>query len=139
MISEMPTQDAQDVSLLLSNLQPCLVEGAFVFCTSSAPLSKDLDSIATFTETEGLSFVVSQAAADREGLHYNGVFALISLKVQSSLHAVGLTAALSTALADAEISANVVAAFHHDHLFVPAERALEALAILQNLSQLGQG
>ena len=51
----------------------------------------------------------------------------------SSLEAVGLTAAVAGALAAEGISANVVAAFHHDHVFVPAGRAAEAMACLARL------
>lgn len=52
----------------------------------------------------------------------------------SPLEAVGLTAAVSGALAGAGISANVVATFFHDHVFVPKASAELALAVLQNLS-----
>ena len=55
--------------------------------------------------------------------------------VHSSLAAVGLTAAVAAALADHGISANVVAAFYHDHIFVPAERAEEALAALRAIQR----
>jgi hypothetical protein len=46
---------------------------------------------------------------------------------------VGLTAAVSAALTREGISANVIAAYYHDHIFVPeadAERALDALRAL---------
>ena len=46
---------------------------------------------------------------------------------------VGLTAAVAVALADAGIACNVVAAVHHDHLFVPVESADAALAALRAL------
>jgi len=49
------------------------------------------------------------------------------------LAAVGLTAAVARALADAGISCNVVAAAHHDHLFVPVDRAAEAIEALSRL------
>ena len=55
--------------------------------------------------------------------------------MHSSLEAVGLTAALSKRLADAGISANMIAALHHDHLFVPWDRRDEALAALRGLQQ----
>ncbi len=67
--------------------------------------------------------------------HPEGEWARISLEVHSSLNAVGLTAALSKALAEADISANIVAALRHDHLFVPWDRREEALARLKALSQ----
>ena len=33
-------------------------------------------------------------------------------------------------MADAEISCNIVAGFYHDHLFVDAARAQDAMAVL---------
>jgi len=60
-----------------------------------------------------------------------GEWARISLGVHSSLEAVGLTAILSARLAEAGISANIVAALHHDHIFVPWDRRDEALAALR--------
>ena len=59
--------------------------------------------------------------------------AWITLRVHSDLAAVGLTAAFARALADAGIACNVVAGVHHDHLFVPADRAGDALAALRAL------
>jgi hypothetical protein len=41
---------------------------------------------------------------------------------------------LSKHLADAGISANVIAALHHDHIFVPWDRRDDALAVLRGLS-----
>jgi hypothetical protein len=61
----------------------------------------------------------------------SGEWARISLGVHSSLEAVGLTAILSSRLAEAGISANVVAASYHDHFFVPWDRREEALALLK--------
>lgn len=62
-------------------------------------------------------------------------WARVTLQVHSSLAAVGLTARIATVLAEAGISANMVAAFHHDHVFVPWGRRAEALKILENLSK----
>lgn len=75
-----------------------------------------------------------QEQADRAGLAYDFVAAWITLRVHSALHAVGLTATVSTALAAGGISCNVVAGHHHDHLLVPVDRAHDALLILRELS-----
>ena len=48
--------------------------------------------------------------------------------------AVGLTGTISAALAGPGISANVGAGFYHDHVFVPWERRLEAMAALRELN-----
>ena len=62
-------------------------------------------------------------------------WARITLGIHSSLEAVGLTAALSAALAARGISANIIAAVHHDHVFVPWERRDEAMAALAERSR----
>ena len=60
---------------------------------------------------------------------------MITLRVRSRLDAVGLTAVVSSQLAKAGISCNVVAGYFHDHLFVPVERAAEALELLHQVSR----
>jgi hypothetical protein len=62
-------------------------------------------------------------------------FARITLTVHSALEGVGLTAAVSGALAEQGIACNVVAGFHHDHLFVPWERREEALGVLRKVAR----
>ena len=86
-------------------------------------------ALGTFREAEGVSAIVPAELAQGEP-----AFARIVLTVNSDLEGIGLTAAVATALADAGIACNVVAALHHDHLFVPADRADEALAVLQALA-----
>lgn len=90
--------------------------------------------IGTFTESEGLTLIVNRKRADAADQCYEAVFRMITLEVHSSLQAVGLTAAVSQALASNNISANVVAAFHHDYVFVPSSQATEAAAVLKTLS-----
>lgn len=84
-------------------------------------LPKGVESLGWFREAEGQTVILPQAQADAAGLAYSLVCAWITLRVQSDLAAVGLTAAVSTALAEAGISCNVVAGYYHDHLFVPRE------------------
>jgi hypothetical protein len=72
-------------------------------------------------------------AAEKAGLA-GSVQTLITLDVHSSLEAVGLIATVSGALAAAGISVNVFAGFYHDHLFVPASKAAQAMSVLKELS-----
>jgi hypothetical protein len=55
--------------------------------------------------------------------------------VHSSLHAVGLTAAVASELAHAGLSCNVVAGFYHDHLFVPRDNAAQVLMLLNKMGK----
>jgi hypothetical protein len=89
-------------------------------------------------EPEGLSAVLAEAEARRLGLPITFIAAWITLTVHSDLAAVGLTAAFSDALARAGIGCNVIAGVHHDHLFVPAERAQEAMEAMDALRALQQ-
>ena len=88
---------------------------------------------AVLTEAEGTTVVTTVARAEAEGWPVDFEAAWLTLDVHSALEAVGLTAAFSAALGAAEIPCNVLAGFHHDHLLVPADRADEAVAVLEGL------
>jgi uncharacterized protein len=123
----------KNLQALLSSMSPTALEGYFVFVSvPEAPPNADV--LATVREPEGLSVVLPQAHADRLGLTYDFVAGWITLRVHSALDAVGLTAAVSAALAHAGISCNVIAGYHHDHLLVPADRLADSMAILRSLS-----
>jgi uncharacterized protein len=87
-----------------------------------------------FREQEGLTLVLQKEQADALQLSYSFVTAWITLTVHSSLEAVGLTAAFATALAEENISCNVVAAYYHDHIFVAKPDAARAIAVLEKRS-----
>jgi len=115
----------KDLQTLISTMRPALRDGAYEFVTTIAPDIDDLMSaMAVVREDEGVTLVraVEESATD--------AMACITLTVHSSLQAVGLTAAVATALAAEGIACNVVAGFHHDHLFMPWDRRTDALDAL---------
>jgi uncharacterized protein len=116
-------------------MEPVLRQGAFVFVVApDDALLEALAPEATIREAEGLTAVVRRELADALGLPYDYVAAWITLRVHSALDAVGLTAAVSTALARAGLSCNVIAGYHHDHLLVPVDSAPVALKALSDLA-----
>jgi uncharacterized protein len=117
--------------VLVATMSAARRPGEFVFVAGSVPAA---DVLASVVEPEGLSVVTTRSAADRAGLGYDLVLGWITLQVHSALDAVGLTAAVSTALTEAGISCNVIAGYHHDHLLVPVDRTDDALVALQALS-----
>lgn len=126
-----------NLRVLLTNLHPTLLPARYVFCSlpeQAYGAHAHLSPLASILEPEGLTLVLPMEEAEREGLDSNGVFRCIRLEVHSSLEAVGLTAAVSSALADQDISANLLAGAHHDHILVPEARADEALEVLRLLS-----
>ncbi len=115
-----------DLGGMLAGMAPVLDHRRWQFAlVEGAPPA---DAFALIREDEGLTAILSQP---------DGAFARITLMVHSALEGVGLTAAVSGALAEIGIACNVVAGYHHDHLFVPWERRDEALAVLQRLPQAG--
>ena len=81
-----------------------------------------------------MTLVLPQQQADDLGLPYDFRRRLDPLQVHSALSAVGLTATVSRVLAEAGISANVIAGFTHDHLYVPYDRADDAVGTLATLA-----
>lgn len=124
----------RDLTRLVAGMRPELHPGRYVFTTVDGPVPAGVAPVATVTEREGLTMVVRQEDADAAELAYDYVAGWITLRVHSALDAVGLTAAVARELAEAGLSCNVVAGFHHDHLFVEHARAEEALATLNSLS-----
>ena len=123
----------RDLDALLRNMKPELLDGTFVFCTipPSEPIPAGVNPLLTFREQEGTTLVILREEAEASGLRYAFASRLITLTVHSALDAVGFLAAVTARLAAAGISVNAVSAFHHDHLFVPADRADKAMAVLR--------
>jgi RimJ/RimL family protein N-acetyltransferase len=113
-------------------LKPELSGEQYVFASVIGPMP-GVPMFAAILEDEGLTLVLTRADADRAGLGYEYVAARITLRVDSTLDEVGLTASFSKVLADAGISCNVVAGVAHDHLFVPWERGEQAVELLRRL------
>lgn len=118
---------------LLQRLSPVLNDGRYVYVQVTSAVPASLEPIVTVREAEGLTLILLQHQADELALPYTFVAAWITLQVRSALEAVGLTATVSSALAESGISANVVAGFNHDHLFVPYESADDAIRVLAEL------
>jgi len=123
-----------NLETLIASMRPVLRDGTFVFVSVEPEAARSMPAEAMVAEAEGATLVLHQADADARGLAYDYVARWITLEVHSSLAAVGLTAAFSTALGGAGISCNVLAGYHHDHLLVAADDAQRALKVLQDMS-----
>ncbi|MEM6476760.1 MAG: ACT domain-containing protein [Pseudomonadota bacterium] len=132
----MQTGFVRELQAMLSGMEPALDADPYVFVHASVgdPAALAVEGLfATIVEDEGLTVI---ARFDPEADHGAGPhFARITLQVHSALEGVGLTAAVATGLAAEGIACNVVAAFHHDHLFVPWDRREDALAVLKQISR----
>ena len=121
---------------MVAGMAPVLEAGRYLFkALESWPSAEEAAQLlGVFWEDEGLS------AYQRLGLEASppprGVAMVkITLQVYSDLEGVGLTAAVATALAEEGIPCNVVAALHHDHLFVPEIQGAAALRCLEALTR----
>ena len=129
------TQPVSDTQAMIGGMNPTLDNRSWCFVSADEPdlvIELMRSALATFREDEGLSLIVPHAVAVEHDLAADP-FARITLQVHSALEGVGLTAAVSGALADAKIPCNMVAALRHDHVFVPAAMSDKAMEVLGNL------
>jgi len=120
---------------LLLTMKPLLNKGNYVFCKAEASMEIPFNEIICFfREQEGNTLILKKEYADQLQLPYTFIASWITLTVHSSLEAVGLTAAFSSALSQQGISCNVVAAYYHDHIFVNNTDADKAMEVLQKFS-----
>ncbi|SEM29020.1 hypothetical protein SAMN04488008_11411 [Maribacter orientalis] len=124
-----------NLNVLLKSLKPSLNVGCFVFISL-----KDItqipreDILFEFKEAEGITVILTKEKADEFNFKYEFVSSWITLTVHSALDAVGLTAAVATALTKYNISCNVVAAYFHDHIFVSTKDTDRAMEVLGEFS-----
>lgn len=128
----------RDTQAVLANMTPVLTDGELIFCTT-----KDVNvssgalplALSWFREDEGVTLILARADARSLGFSDTLPMRRIVLEVFSALDGVGLTAAVAGALAAQGIPCNMVAAFHHDHVFVPADMAERAMAVLTDVQK----
>ena len=126
----------KDLNKLLKNMKPKHNAGEFVFCTVKDLEIIDIKNIiCMFKEDEAYTIILAKELADKLNLKYSFISSWITLTVNSSLEAVGLTAVFSKALADESISCNVTAGYYHDHIFVDKKDINKAMEILNKFSE----
>ena len=132
-----PGARVRDTNAMIAGMSPVLDPEIYHFCTFADPSAAEparADALASFVEAEGLSLILSDEVAQRHGVVSDLPMQRITLTVFSALDGVGLTAAVAQGLAEHGIACNMVAAYHHDHAFVPAKDAGRAMEILRTLA-----
>mmetsp|Transcript_6701 Transcript_6701/g.10580 ORF Transcript_6701/g.10580 Transcript_6701/m.10580 type:complete len:134 (+) Transcript_6701:499-900(+) len=123
-----------DLKVLLETMEPRVNEEEYVFCNVKEVdygLCEKLKPICMYVEQgEGMTLVLLDTVAKENGFDTSVRFKSITLTVHSSLEAVGLTAAVSKKLTEKGVCANVIAAYYHDHVFVPSSKIDLAIAAL---------
>lgn len=125
-----------NLNILLQSINPKLDEEEYVFCSVSLEeiAALKITPICQFREVEGITLIITKKQAEEANLEYSCVFKMIALLVHSSLEAVGFLAAITTKLAEEHISVNAVSAYYHDYLFIPKDKAEQAMHILTSIS-----
>ena len=127
-----------DTRAMISGMTPEKVPGLVHFCKVAFD-DPQLDWLikqarATFREAEDMTLILDDEIAVSVGHAGVQPMGQITLGVYSSLEGFGLTAAVAAALSAQGIACNMVAAFHHDHAFVPAANVDAAMACLRALA-----
>ena len=126
-----------DLAILLRSLSPVTDPEIFVFCNveNGYLLPPGIEPLLRFREAEGMTLILSREDARKANLPYSFPCRKITLKVHSSLEAVGVIADVAGRLADSGISVNPVSGYYHDHLFVPVDKADLAMSLLELYAQ----
>ncbi len=119
-----------DTQAMIAGMAPVLDDQSYSFAVLGEGEEPPEVAFALVREAEGMTVVLPTGEAET-----SSSFARITLQVHSDLEGVGLTAAVSTALAEQGIACNVIAGFYHDHLFVPWDRREQAMQVLHKLSE----
>lgn len=126
----------QKLSEVVASLDPVLNTGAYIFYSQKEEITVPFDQVlGLFKETEGTTLILSKDTAEKYHIPFSYMAAWITLKVRSDLDLIGLTALFAKALADQQISCNVIAGYHHDHIFVDYDQKDKALLTLKALSK----
>ena len=126
-----------DLSTLLTQLTPEIDAQPSGFCSVTEQRFSQLPLRAVkgfCREAEGITVIVEMQDVKIYGLQAEGPFACITCKVHSSLNAVGMAAAMTDALTRSDISANIIAGYYHDHIYVPWDEAQRAHQVLLELT-----
>ncbi|MCC9308660.1 ACT domain-containing protein [Kitasatospora sp. RB6PN24] len=126
----------RDLQQLLGQLHPEVTPGRYVFCSFPGRVPAGLRPVVTVAEPEGITAVVEQHEAEALGLDYAYPAVWITLRSHSVRDETGraITTAVAGRLAEHGIGCSVVAGFHHDHLFVTADHAEQAVRVLERLA-----
>lgn len=121
---------------ILRSVRPLHNEGDYVFCEiNKLSVIDPVKIIMLIKEQKGYTVIVQKETADQQKLDYSFVAAWISVLSNTSIEAIGFTATFSKALADNNISCNVVAGYHTDHLFVNKKDIFKVIEILNKISE----
>jgi hypothetical protein len=88
-----------------------------------------------FKESEGLTVIAPKEYFESKSIQYEGPYAKLTIEVHTSLELVGLTAVLAKKLAENKISANVIAGYFHDHIFVQYAVRQKAIKAINDLKK----
>lgn len=128
-----------DLDVLLATMKARLADGIYVFAScADNSWPQNVKPFAMVREKQGTTLILTQEEARKADIEATFPSRMITLDVHSSLEAVGFISTISTALAEADMGVNPIAGYYHDHLFVPDGREIEALAILERLSQAAE-
>ncbi len=125
-----------DLNTLLTGMSAEMTDETYVFATLPAGRgTDDLTPRMVFRETEGTTVIITRETAERGGIEATFPCRMITLQIHSALEAVGFMAAIATELARHGMGVNPVAGYFHDHLFVPEDRADDAMRILAEIAR----
>ena len=120
-----------NLRVLMASMDPVLDPETYVFATADA-VPGGFTPLMTFAEAEGITMILPKRDVPDE-VTWDFPCCRITLNIHSALEAVGFLAKITPALAAHGMGVNPVSAYFHDHIFVPEDRAEDAMRVLREL------
>lgn len=125
----------RDLARLLAAMKPVLDPEIYVFVTlPDRTLPTGIQPLMMMQEDEGTTIIIPRDTARKHEINHQFTCRRITLSVHSALDAVGFLATISTQLAALGMGVNPVAGYYHDHLFIPDDRADDAMIALHKMA-----
>lgn len=121
------------VRTLLKHMSPVLSDEVFVFA-HLGDFAEAQQAIMVFRELEGFTAILERSYAEQKQFLWKFPCKMITLQAYSGLDTIGFLGTILPRLAELGIATNVVSAFHHDHFFVPENKAEETMTALVAIS-----
>ena len=140
----MSSEGGTNLAELIKSMSPSLDGETYVFAHVPATSDQGFRDVfqhlpnvpiqMLFREDEGWTVVVAQDVVERVKLQSAFPCKKITLKVHSSLDAVGFMAAITKKLRELSCGVNPVSGYFHDHLFVPVGKENAVLEALKDMA-----
>ena len=128
--------DTMDLTYLIRNMNPVLLDGEFIFCKVNIDSKKihELEPISSIKTGKEYSIIIDKLKADKNRFGYNKIYKMVSLKLPSNHSEAEFMAVITGVFADQGIPSKVISCEEECYLFISTETIEDAVQLLHDLT-----